>query len=355
MKLHTFTVWGARGVARAELTAPQHLVVPVDSWLRARVLRDAACAVLYGPGLFPGGRRGGLRRAELTFEVNGLRYRCAVDLVEGGRFLTIDGNRQPIADGAGAVTQMLGPLLHLPGAVIYRSLVMFDHAPATGALPHAALPGVPLALREPLLRYLEAPDEVEARLAELDRRVGELDTQVAELSHGGGAFDVVFRKAARRREEELEALSARLQVARAEAARRREEVDGLRRLLAGFEAAGGDHRAAARLAASPRADEEILDHVEVFAGDPPRRELVEQMARPFELAGSAGLNAAWILAAAAARGRTPPLFWLGDGPLSLDQIDWPALHRAMGDLPLLVFAECDAPTGSRPARMERVD
>ncbi len=357
LRLRSLTVVFGGGVADVELSHAQHFVLAPER-LRARDVRDAACAVLHGPGLFAGGRRAGIRRADLRFEVNGIGYRCGADLLGGERMLAMvdpGGGERIVAQGNGPVAQMLGPLLHLPGALIYRTLAMVDLAPATGPLPvEPVLPAVPRAMRGALLRYLDEPEAAAAAVHDARATADSLRGRRDDLAGESGAFDVVFRRAARRREAELDDVDQTLAEAERAAVALEAERTDVAALLGRFEStAEGDFRDAARRAARPEADAGVLDHVEIFAGDPPSREEVEAVAGPVELAGDAGASAAQILAAGILReGRTPPLFWFADAPLQSDAVDWAALWTLLGDRQaLLVFVDGSAPPAGRPVPM----
>jgi hypothetical protein len=132
---------------RAVLTGRRH-VVSCPAELPLRSLRDALCACLYGAEHFPGGARGGLRDARLTFEVNGIRYRAQIDLTTGRRdLLRLDPTgASPVADGAGSVNQTVTALLNLPSPLVYRSLTL-----ATVDFPGQAAVHVPEGLHRALL------------------------------------------------------------------------------------------------------------------------------------------------------------------------------------------------------------
>ena len=358
LRLRSLSVVFGGGVADVELSHPQHIVIAPER-LRARAVRDAACAVLHGPGLFSGGRRSGIRRADLRFEVNGIGYRCGADLVGGDRVLAMvdpGGGERVVASGDGPVAQMLGPLLHLPGALIYRTLSMVDLAPPTGPLPTASTPApaVPFAMRPALIRYLDGPDAAASAVREARATADGLRARRDELAGEGGALDVVFRRAARRREAALDEVDSSIAEAERAAAALAAEYAAVTDLVGRFEAtAGPGFLEAARRAARPEADPGVVDHVEVFVGDPPSRADVDAVAGPFEFAGDAGASAAQILAAGLLReGRTPPLFWLGDAPLATRAVDWAALWALLGRRQaLLFFVDGAAPPDGRPVPM----
>ncbi len=354
LRLRSLSVVFGGGSATVELSEPQHLVVAPER-LRARALRDAALAVLHGPGLFPGARRAGIRRADLRFEVNGIRYRCGVDFAASERRLVMvdpSGVERAVAQRQGPVAQMLAPLLHLPSALIYRTLALVGTGATTG--PLRAPPGVPRALRPALLRHLDAPEAEAEALAVARAAVDELTTRRAAIIGEGGALDVVFRRAAKRREAELGELDAALRVAQGAAASLEAEHAAVSDLMSRFEAEAGDrHRDVARRAARPRPDPDVVDHVEIFVGDPPEQAAIDEVMPPLELAGDVGASAAQILAAGLLReGRTPPILWLGDTPIPVDRVDWAALWGILGDRQsVLVFVDGEAPAAGRPVPM----
>ena len=349
-RLRSLTVVFGGGVASVELTDPQHIVLAPER-LPPRALRDAALAVLYGPGLFPGGRRAGVRRADLRFDLNGLLYRVGVDLASGERVLTMvppGSAERAVASGQGPVSQMLAPLLHLPGALIYRSLALVDLGGGTGALPKLATPPIPRALRAPMLRWLDAPEARAEAVVRARADADDLNARRSELAGEGGRLDVVFRRAARRREAEL----GELDDAAADAERLATELEAEQAAVADV-LARFDSPTAARRALCPQPDEDIVDHVEVFVGDPPAPELVARASVPFQEAGDLGASAAFVVAGGLAReGRTPPIMWLGGAPLAVESVDWAALWATLGDhQPMLVFAQGNVAGGARPVPM----
>jgi hypothetical protein len=258
------------------------------------------------------------------------------------------GAERAIAEGEGPVSQMLAPLLHLPSALIYRSLALVDVGGGTGALPVPESQSVPHALREPLVRWIDAPESSAEAVQDARTTADDLAARRSGLEGEAGRLDVVFRRAARRREVELtEVDDAHLQAERVASALETER-DAVQAVLARFGTA-----AAARRAARPEPDVELVDHVEIFVGDPPPAELLSTVATPFDKAGDHGASAAHVVAGGLARdGRTPPLFWLGERPLPVDAIDRAGLWTLLGDRqPLLLFVQGDAPPDARPIPM----
>lgn len=382
LRLRALYVETAEGQASTGLLHPQHAVIAPPS-VPARVLRDAACAVLYGSELFPHGRRAGVREAALDLRANGIDYRCTCRFNPPQRRLVLvqpEGERV-IAEGAGPVAQMLDALLRLPSALIYRSLALMNVA----ADPRRA-PDLPAEM----LAGLADATALEARAAEVaaadtslrERRSAAAGLRRARSAARGAAVAAVplagaglsgvladapgwgiaaFAAATtalgaglttagriRHRLAATEASALAAAGARDEAAL---ALDALRKAHAALVIAAGGEAEAPELArwALGGPDPDVADHVEIFAGEAPPPEQIAAFTEPLRRFGPAGATAAWILAACAARPHSPPLFWLGDHPLPTAEVPWDRIYAEAGDtVPMLVFVDESAPHDARP-------
>ncbi len=378
---------------RAVLTGRRH-VVSCPAELPLRSLRDALCACLYGAEHFPGGARGGLRDARLTFEVNGIRYRAQIDLTTGRRdLLRLDPTgASPVADGAGSVNQTVTALLNLPSPLVYRSLTL-----ATVDFPGQAAVHVPEGLHRALLAYATDPTVLDAELEGARRAVEEARSRVAGrrgvrpwrdpyaaagallgvgclvsawLTGGDGRYlglagPPLFGVAAWRALEwidDAERLQVRVRaVDEAEAvlrARRRQWED-LRTHLEAVERTLGTRNPEAvhALLSAQRdraPDPEVVDHVDVYAGGPPPQARVDAAIEAFGIQGVAAATAGLVLAAMESRGARPaPLFWMIEGDGGAGVTWFRVFDHIEGPLPLLVFSRT-AGGQDRAVRLEAV-
>ncbi len=368
--------WGPN-TYRATLKGTATVVV-APAELPLRPLRDALCAALYGAEFFPGGARGGLRGAGLTFEVNGLRYRVEIDLTTGRRaLLHLQGSRaEPVADSPGAVNQMTTALLNLPSALVFRSLTL-----SSVDFPTQAEPQIQDGIRRALLAHATEPTVLPAEVAAARQRVeaarrtgassvgatpwrdpvavggtaaGLIALCVGWASDGGIRFaglagPPLFGLAAWRAlgwVDDAERRSERLRVLdEAEAAfrARSRQLDELEGFMASLERLTGSRRpeaieAALRDLGAKRPHSEVVDHVDVYAGGLPAANMVEAAVAAFGVDCVATASAGLVLAAMAARGPRPaPLFWVADGAGDTG-ITWPRVFDfADNAIPLVVF------------------
>ena len=380
---------------RAALSGPQHCVVAPPE-LPLRALRDAICAVFYGADHFAGGARGGLRNAGVRFEVNGILYKVMVDLTTGRRVLLQMGGAQPetIADTPGTISQALTALLHLPSAIVFRSLSL-----SQVEFPEVRFPRVPAGAQRAVLAHAQQPEtllgEVDAaraqvEVARLQARRGlvsppwrtPLATVPALLAlltlvlalFGTGAVSMVglatpvllgvaawralrWIDATEQRSNGLRALDEAESVARA----RRRQLDEIETHLSAIERATGSravevvtHVFAATQDQS--APPELQDLVEAYVGDVPQAEVVGPLVAAFGVPGVASASAGLVLAAARARrGRAAPLIWVAEGEGSRT-ITWDRVFELLDDdTPLLVFRNTPTVSGERGVLLQPVN
>lgn len=383
MRLVELTIKNAGGSARAVLSGPRHCVlVPREIALRA--FRDALGAALYGAEHFPGGARGGLRGASILFDVNGVRYRIAVDLTTGRRQLLQEavGHTEVLAEQAGAIDQALGALLHLPSALVYRSLCLDGVE-----FPATRLPAIPAGAHRAVLAHAERPEtlrtEVDAAAARVEaarlalRGAGvappwRRPTAIASALVGLGALSAAgwaqggarmlgllapgfFGVAAWRALQWVDAGEGRgralkaVEEAEAVARARRRHHDEMEGAVAALERVVGSRRPEALAAildslAETALPELLVDHVEVFAGDPPDPRHVAQLVEAFATRCKATAAAGLVVAAAEGRGeRCAPLLWTAPGEADAG-IPWGSLfQRVAPSVPILVFRHAVGP------------
>jgi hypothetical protein len=385
--------WGGQPY-RAGLTGPHHCVV-APSELPLRALRDGVCAAFYGAEHFPGGARGGLRNAGVAFEVNTIRYRIVVDLTTGRRALLREGQgaSELVADQAGTVSQSLTALLHLPSPIVYRSLSL-----SAVDFPPARLPRVPAGAQRAVLAHAHNPEPLRQEVEVAYQRVeqarqrarrpvlaapwrdpfvlagagaGALALGLAAFAPGAARMaglggPLFFGVGAWRSLRWVDAVETRtnglkaLDEAEAVARARKRHLEELESHLVAIERFAGNRlpeTVSGVLASSAESgpNDEVQDHVEVYAGDTPDPQSVQAFTADFGSVGTAAASAGLVLAAMQARGdHAAPLFWIaeggGAGGIPWDQV----FDRAGNKVPLFVFTHELAGTTSRGVALRAV-